>query len=135
MLEAQLAGIEACKPGNKFWAPHQEAVKVVTEQLLKFGLIKSRESFRQYFMHGTSHYLGLDVHDIGLYGMLVPGNVLTVEPGIYIPAGSNCDPKWWNIGVRIEDDILITETGKEVLSDCIPKSVEEIEKLMNIDDK
>ena len=70
------------------------------------------------------------VHDVGLFGNLSEGNVLTVEPGIYIPEGSPCDPKWWNIGVRIEDDVLITKTGYEVLSDCVPKSISEIEKLM-----
>jgi Xaa-Pro aminopeptidase len=81
-------------------------------------------------MHGTSHYLGLDVHDAGTYGKLPAGSVITVEPGIYIPAGSPCDPKWWNIGVRIEDDILILDDGYENLSAGAPRSVAEIEKLM-----
>ena len=82
-------------------------------------------------MHGTSHYLGLDVHDPGLYDNLDNGNVITVEPGIYIPAGSDCDKKWWNIGVRIEDDILIIDDKPKVLSDCLPKTIEEIEYLMS----
>ena len=81
-------------------------------------------------MHGTSHYLGLDVHDMGTYGELQPNTVITVEPGIYIPEGSPCDPKWWNIGVRIEDDVLITDGYPEVISDCVPKTIEEIEALM-----
>ena len=81
-------------------------------------------------MHGTSHYLGLDVHDKGTYGELQPNTVITVEPGIYIPEGSPCDQKWWNIGVRIEDDVLITNGDPEVLSDCVPKTIVEIEALM-----
>jgi Xaa-Pro aminopeptidase len=81
-------------------------------------------------MHGTSHYLGLDVHDCGLYQKLEPGMIITVEPGIYISEGSDCDPKWWNIGVRIEDDVLITEKSCEVISDYAPKSPDAIEALM-----
>jgi len=130
VLDAQIAGIEACKKGNKFWAPNEETTKIIIQGLVRNGVIKKRMDYRKYFMHGTSHYLGLDVHDIGLNGSLSPGNVLTVEPGIYIPKGSDCDPKWWNIGVRIEDDILITEDGYEVLSDCVPKTISEIEYLM-----
>ncbi|MBN4072246.1 aminopeptidase P N-terminal domain-containing protein [Flavobacteriales bacterium AH-315-E23] len=130
VLEAQQAGIAACQPGNRFWAPNDAAKSVIMRRLYQLKLIESRMDYRNYFMHGTSHYLGLDVHDVGLNGNLSEGNVLTVEPGIYIPEGSPCDPKWWNIGVRIEDDILITKTGYEVLSDCVPKSISEIEKLM-----
>ena len=100
------------------------------KRLYQYGITKNRQDYRKYFMHGTSHYLGLDVHDVGLYGVLSEGNVLTVEPGIYIPEGSDCDPKWWNIGVRIEDDILITKSGHEVLSDCVPKNPTEIEQIM-----
>lgn len=130
VLEAQEAGIKACMPGNRFWAANVAATAVVKKRLLQLNLIKARQDYRDYFMHGTSHYLGLDVHDVGLYGNLTEGNVLTVEPGIYIPEGSPCDPKWWGIGVRIEDDILITKTGYEVLSDCVPKSIRDIEDLM-----
>ncbi|MFT6165785.1 MAG: Xaa-Pro aminopeptidase [Vicingaceae bacterium] len=81
-------------------------------------------------MHGTSHYLGLDVHDAGTYTALVSGNVITVEPGIYISEDSDCDSKWWNIGVRIEDDILITSEGPENLSIASPRTVKDIESLM-----
>jgi len=130
VLKAQIAGIRACKVGNKFWAPNTAAISVIKKGLLQVGLIEKGFEYRKYFMHGTSHYLGLDVHDAGLYGILKPGNVITVEPGIYIPEGSDCDPKWWNIGIRIEDDVLITSAGPDILSDCVPKSVEEIEKLM-----
>jgi len=131
VLEAQEAGIAACVPGSRFWAANLAATNVIIKRLMQLKLIKERNEYRDYFMHGTSHYLGLDVHDVGLFGNLSEGNVLTVEPGIYIPKGSPCDPKWWNIGVRIEDDVLITKTGYEVLSDCVPKSISEMEKLMS----
>ena len=130
VLEAQNAGIKASKPGNKFWDPHNEATKVIQKRLMELGIISNLTDSYLYFMHGTSHYLGLDVHDPGLYGNLAPGNVITVEPGIYIPEGSPCDAKWWNIGVRIEDDILITTGEPENLSGEAPRAIEEIEKLM-----
>ncbi|MDQ3192402.1 MAG: aminopeptidase P family protein [Bacteroidota bacterium] len=130
VLEAQNAGIKACKAGNKFWQPHNEATRVIQKRLKEIGVIKYPMESSLYFMHGSSHYLGLDVHDPGLYGSLAPGNVITVEPGIYIPEGSPCDPKWWNIGVRIEDDILITNGEPENLSGKAPRTIAEIEKLM-----
>ncbi|MCI5059259.1 MAG: aminopeptidase P family protein [Flavobacteriales bacterium] len=126
VLKAQLAGIAQCKKGKKFWDPHDAAKKIIQEGLMELGLINDPSEYRRYFMHGTSHYLGLDVHDAGLYGPLKPNMVITVEPGIYIPEHSDCDPKWWNIGVRIEDDILITNGEPEVLSDCVPKTIPEI---------
>lgn len=130
VYDAQTAGIEACQPGNKFWDPHVAAQNEIAKGLMRLGIIKEKSEVKKYFMHGTSHYLGLDVHDLGMYNPLEAGNVITVEPGIYIAAGSDCDPKWWNIGVRIEDDILITEEGYENLSDCVPRSWQEIEKMM-----
>ncbi|MFL5763050.1 MAG: aminopeptidase P N-terminal domain-containing protein [Bacteroidia bacterium] len=130
VLEAQEAGIKACLAGAEFRAAHKAAVAVVQKRLLENGIIKNPNDFLDYFFHGTSHYLGLDVHDAGNYGKLAAGNIITVEPGIYIPAGSKCDPKWWNIGVRIEDDVLITDGQPEVLSGKLPKKVEEIEALM-----
>lgn len=130
VLEAQEAGIKACVPGNKFWEPNKEATNVIARRLQELGIIKNSLEVRRYFMHGTSHYLGLDVHDAGLYGPLEAGHVITVEPGIYIAEGSDCDPKWWNIGVRIEDDILITSKGPENLSGKLPRKTEEIEKIM-----
>ena len=130
VLEAQTDGIVQCMPGNYFRAPHNAAVAVVQKRLLELGIIKVPGDVMKYFFHGTSHYLGLDVHDEGTYGKLQPNSVITIEPGIYIPAGSDCDPKWWNIGIRIEDDVLITETNPEVLSDCVPKNIDEIEALM-----
>jgi Xaa-Pro aminopeptidase len=130
VYEAQQAGIDACLKGNKFWDPHMAATAIISEKLLELGIIDKKFKVRKYFMHGTSHYLGLDVHDQGLYGPLEAGNVITVEPGIYIAEGSDCDPKWWNIGVRIEDDILITDGKPEVLSAKAPRKIEEIEALM-----
>lgn len=130
VLEAQEAGIKACKEGAAFRAAHDAAITVIQKRLLELGIIKNKEEYTTYFFHGTSHYLGLDVHDAGNYGKLVPNMVITVEPGIYIAAGSPCDPKWWNIGVRIEDDVLITTGDPEVLSGKLPKTIPEIEELM-----
>ena len=130
VLEAQNAGIDAARAGNSFWEPHRAAMKVITEGLINLKIIEKEAEVNNYFMHGTSHYLGLDVHDAGLYLLLEPNQVITVEPGIYIAEGSNCDPKWWNIGVRIEDDILITAEEPENLSAKAPREIEAIELLM-----
>ncbi|MDG2331630.1 MAG: aminopeptidase P N-terminal domain-containing protein [Flavobacteriales bacterium] len=130
VLEAQQAGIDVCLDGNNFWDPNIAATTVLSQRMKELGIIHNSSELRRYFMHGTSHYLGLDVHDVGRYGKLEDKQVITVEPGIYIPEGSPCDKKWWNIGVRIEDDILIT-TGEPVnLSECAPRTVEAIEALM-----
>ncbi|MFM8179051.1 MAG: aminopeptidase P family protein, partial [Candidatus Kapaibacterium sp.] len=102
VLEAQDSGIARCRAGNAFRSPHKAAMEVVQRRLLERGIIKEPKEAERYFMHGTSHYLGLDVHDAGTGGPLKPRVVLTVEPGIYIPKGSPCDPRWWEIGVRIE---------------------------------
>ena len=130
VLEAQQAGIDVSKAGNKFWDPNIAATTVLSQRMKELGIIRSAAELRRYFMHGTSHYLGLDVHDVGRYGDLEEGQVITVEPGIYIPEGSPCDKKWWNIGVRIEDDILITSGDPINISSCAPRSIKEIEALM-----
>jgi Xaa-Pro aminopeptidase len=130
VLQAQEAGIKACKAGSEFRASHKAANAVIQKRLKELGIIDNANDVLKYFFHGTSHYLGLDVHDAGTYGKLTPGSIITVEPGIYIPAGSDCDPKWWNIGVRIEDDVLITSGDPEVLSSALPKKADEIEALM-----
>ncbi len=129
VLEAQEAGFKECKVGNQFWAPHMAAQEVINKRLAELGIIKAGER-HSYFPHGTSHYLGLDVHDRGTGGAFKAGTVITVEPGIYIPEGSPCDEKWWGIAVRIEDDILITADGWENLSARAPRTVEEIERVM-----
>ena len=130
VLQAQDSGIANCIAGNSFLAPHFAATRVIARGLMELGIIKSESEARKYFMHGTSHYLGLDVHDAGTRGPLKPNSVITVEPGIYIAEGSDCDKKWWNIGVRIEDDILITETAPENLSAKAPRTTADIEKKM-----
>lgn len=130
VLEAQQAGIDVCLSGKRFWDPNIAATSVLSKRMKELGIIKNASELRRYFMHGTSHYLGLDVHDVGGYGPLEEGQVITVEPGIYIPEGSPCDPKWWNIGVRIEDDILITNDKPVNLSGCVPRKIGEIEAVM-----
>ncbi len=127
---AQEAGFKECKVGNPFNATNAAAQKVLADGLVKLGIIKNPAEARRYTMHGVSHYLGLDVHDRGTYGAFKPSTVITVEPGIYIPEGSPCDKKWWGIGVRIEDDVLITEKGWENLSAGAPRTVKEIEDTM-----
>jgi Xaa-Pro aminopeptidase len=130
---AQEAGIEASRAGNDFRAPHLAAQRVLAQGLARLGLISSADDLgglRRFFMHGTSHYLGLDVHDVGNYGTLTPGTVITVEPGIYIAAADDIDPKWWNIGVRIEDDVLITNGDAVILSAAAPRQIDEVEALM-----
>jgi Xaa-Pro aminopeptidase len=129
VLEAQDSAFLECKPGNSFRAPHNAANRVIANGLKKLGIITKDSEVRTYFNHGTSHHLGLDVHDMGSSGPLEPGAVFTVEPGIYIPPGSKCDQKWWSIGVRIEDDVLITPTGYKNLSAAAPRTVAEIEKM------
>lgn len=128
VLEAQDSAFLLCKTGNGSNDPHRAAMRVITAGLKKLGIISTDAEVRTYFPHGTSHGLGLDVHDPNP-AKLEPGAVFTVEPGIYIPPGSKCDKKWWSIGVRIEDDILITETGYRNLSAGSPRTVAEIEKM------
>lgn len=144
VLDAQHAAIEAVRPGNSWQAPHQAAVKVLTRGLVKLGLLKGqparllkKEAFIKYYMHKTGHWLGMDVHDVGDYKidgewrMLEPGMVLTVEPGLYIPEGMRgVAKKWQGIGIRIEDDVLVTKDGHEVLTSDVPKEIDEIEALM-----
>nr|WP_315163787.1 aminopeptidase P N-terminal domain-containing protein [uncultured Flavobacterium sp.] len=131
VYDAQEAGIAAAKIGNNFNAPDAAARKIISAGLVKLGIVKTEQESRKYFPHGTSHHIGLDVHDPGLYNAFEANMVVTVEPGIYIPIGSNCDKKWWGIAVRIEDDILITTNGPVNLSGEAPRKSNEIEALMN----
>jgi Xaa-Pro aminopeptidase len=130
VYDAQEAGIKASIVGAPFQAPGKAASEVVAAGLINLGIISEASQARTYFPHGTSHYLGLDVHDKGTYGPFKPNTVITVEPGIYIPEGSDCDKKWWGIAVRIEDDILITQQGPVNLSAMAPRTIEAIEAMM-----
>ncbi len=130
VYKAQEAGIAAYKIGESMAKPNLLSKKIVNEGLFKLGIIKSIDEKHPYYPHGTSHHIGLDVHDPGNYGNFEENMVVTMEPGIYIPEGSNCDKKWWGIGIRIEDDILVTKNGPVNLSAEAPRTVEEIEKMM-----
>ncbi len=130
VYEAQEAGIAASVVGAGMRAPHFAAVKVIEKGLMALGIIQDASEVRRYFPHGTSHYLGLDVHDAGTYSPFKHNTLITVEPGIYIPENSPCDPKWWGIAVRIEDDILITHDGPLNLSAYAPRTAEAIEAMM-----
>ena len=143
VLDAQLAAIEQAKIGNNWNAPHEAAVRVITEGLLTLGILKGSlddalesESYKKFYMHRTGHWLGSDVHDVGEYKLdakwreLESDMVMTVEPGLYISPGRGVAKKYHNIGVRIEDDVVITKNGPDVLSKAAPKTVEEIEAVM-----
>lgn len=130
VYKAQEEAIQLCKPGTTFGQLTTVAKDIINQGLADLGIINSASDRHLYFPHGLSHHLGLDVHDKGNYNRLEAGMVITIEPGIYIPEGSDCDPKWWNIAVRIEDDILITTDGFENLSAFAPRTSEEIEKTM-----
>ena len=143
VLEAQLAAIDQVKPGNHWNDPHLAAVKVLTQGLVKLGILQGKvaklikdEAYRPFFMHRTGHWLGMDVHDVGEFKTagewreLKPGMVLTVEPGLYIPRSRDVDKRWWHIGIRIEDDVLVTTDGHRILSAAAPKTVADIEALM-----
>ncbi|MCB1691217.1 MAG: Xaa-Pro aminopeptidase [Pseudomonadales bacterium] len=144
VLNAQLAAIEAVKPGNHWNQPHEAAVHELTRGLVELGLLEGDvdelvacEAYRKFYMHRTGHWLGLDVHDVGEYRIddtwrvFEPGMVTTIEPGLYISEELEDVPsKYRGIGIRIEDDVLVTATGNEVITAGIPKTVEEIEALM-----
>lgn len=153
VLEAQKQAIAQVQPGNPYKQIHDTAVRILTEGLVSVGILKGEidtlikeEKYKPFYMHRTGHWLGLDVHDVGVYQhgedkpqILQPNQVLTVEPGLYIvpdtkPAEDQpeIDPRWVGIGIRIEDDVLVTSTGNEVLSAGVPKEVEEVEKSDNV---
>jgi len=129
VYQAQEEAFKICKPGTAIRETTRVSREIIDKGLAKLGIIKEGEK-HPYFPHGVSHHIGLDVHDRSASPNLAGNMVITVEPGIYIPANSPCDPKWWRIGVRIEDDILITKTGYELLSAKTPRKIQDIEKLM-----
>jgi Xaa-Pro aminopeptidase len=144
VLDAQYAALEHVRPGARWNEPHDAAVRLLTKGLIGLGLLKGKldkqiekEKYKRFFMHRTGHWLGMDVHDVGDYKvddewrLLEPGMTLTVEPGLYIaPNCDKVDKKWRGIGVRIEDNVLVTRDGHEVLTGDAPKSVAEIEACM-----
>jgi len=144
VLRSQEAAFAAIGPGKHWNQAHEATVQVITEGLVELGLLQgdvdeliAAEAHRAFYMHRAGHWLGLDVHDVGEYRVggewrvLEPGMTLTVEPGIYIsPDNQHVAKKWRGIGVRIEDDVVVTRTGCEILTGDVPKSVAEIEALM-----
>jgi Xaa-Pro aminopeptidase len=144
VLESQVEAIEASRPGVTMHEIHEGVVRTIAAGLVRLGLLEGPAekaieagTYKKFFMHKTGHYLGMDVHDVGRYRdgdqwrKLAPGMVQTVEPGIYIAADcEDVEPRWRGIGVRIEDDVLITESGHEVLTKDAPKAVDEIERIV-----
>ncbi|MEO9483189.1 MAG: aminopeptidase P family protein [Ekhidna sp.] len=132
VYKAQDEAIKAAKPGVNIGRDLDAAIarRIINEGLAELGIIESVDQRHLYYPHGLGHHIGLDVHDKGNYEYLEAGMAITIEPGIYIPEGADCDEKWWGIAVRIEDCILITEDGNELLSDLAPRKSDEIEKLM-----
>ncbi|HSI22828.1 MAG TPA: Xaa-Pro aminopeptidase [Methylophilaceae bacterium] len=143
VLASQTAAIEAVRPGNHWNAPHEAALQVLVRGFIDFGLCKGTvdavlESgdYRRFYMHRTGHWLGLDVHDAGEYKkngewrLLEPGMALTVEPGCYVRPADNVPEHYWNIGIRIEDDAVVTQDGCDIITMAAPKSVADIETLM-----
>lgn len=131
VYDAQEAAFKTLKNGSKWSDAGKAAKDVIAEGLLKLGIIKDKSEVGKYFPHGLGHHIGMDVHDRGSYETLQKDMVITIEPGIYIQEGSPCDKKWWSIAVRIEDDLLITETGYELLSHFAPRKIEDIEKMIS----
>ena len=143
VLEAQQRAIESIKPGVRFDDVHEVALRVLVEGMIDLGLVKgplddaiATAAYRRYYMHRTSHWLGMDVHDVGLYRVggnsrvLEPSMVLTVEPGIYISPDDESAPEpMRGVGIRIEDDVLVTAQGHEVLTAAIPKAIDDVEAL------
>lgn len=147
VLNAQAAALAEIKPGAPWNLAHDASVKTLTKGLVNLGLLKGRvskliknEAYKPFYMHRIGHWLGMDVHDVGDYKvkdewrLLEPGMVLTIEPGLYIPQDCDkVDEQWRGIGIRIEDDVLVTQDGHEVLTAGVPKSIEAIEALMQAD--
>ncbi len=143
VLAAQTAAIAAAMPKRAWNAPHDAALRVLAQGFIDLKLcsgsvdgVLESEAYKKFYMHRTGHWLGMDVHDVGDYKVgndwraLQPGMVLTVEPGCYIRPADDVPMALWNIGIRIEDDVVITENGNEVLTDAAPKTVADIEELM-----
>jgi Xaa-Pro aminopeptidase len=144
VLEAQKKAIAAVAPQRQLIDYHDVAVDVLTDGMIDLGLLQGErnelietKAYNRFYMHRTGHWLGMDVHDVGDYKIdeqwreLEPGMVLTVEPGMYIAAAADIDEKWHNIGIRIEDNVLVTRNGNENLTIKAPKEIDDIEHVMN----
>ena len=137
VLSAQKSAIACIKPGEKVNTPHEIACDIISSELINLGIMKDLNNLTEFYMHRTGHWLGLDVHDVGEYKIdndfrdFKEGMVTTVEPGIYIRKDDKIDSKYWNIGIRIEDDVLVTKDGHLVLSKSAVKEVKDIEYLMS----
>jgi Xaa-Pro aminopeptidase len=131
VLKAQEEAMKVCKPGSTFSDLNQVTKTVIDQGLKDLGVIRDQEK-HSYYPHGCCHHIGLDVHDRGERDMLQSGMAITIEPGIYIPENSKCDPKWWGIAVRIEDDYLLTKDGHDHLSKLAPRTVADIEEMMKL---
>lgn len=129
VFDAQEEVFKICKEGTRFGQLNDRATEVLADGLLKLGIITDKKDVRKYYPHGVSHHMGLDVHDKNVSSVLKENMVITVEPGIYIPKGSPCDAKWWDIAVRIEDDIVIGKTSFENMSISAPRKIEDVEKM------
>jgi Xaa-Pro aminopeptidase len=130
VLKAQEEAIRACKPGTSWRVLDGISRSIINRGLKELGIIPTETTQHMYYPHGLGHHIGLDVHDRGIYNVLMENMVITIEPGIYIPENSKCDKKWWGIAVRIEDDVLITKDSYELLSSSAPRTVSDIETLM-----
>ena len=143
VLAAQAAAIGKIRVGARWNEPHDAAVRTLTEGLVALGLLKGdvaeligKEAYKRFYMHSTGHWLGMDVHDVGAYKLggawrtFEPGMVLTVEPGLYVTPAEDVDKQYWNIGIRIEDDVLVTDAEPRVLSHEAPKQIADVEDLM-----
>ena len=143
VLAAQEAAFAVSAPGHSWNEPHDAAVKTISQGLLDLGLLSGsidevleKQSFTQFYMHRTGHWIGMDVHDVGDYQIddtwreLEPGMAYTVEPGVYVTPSDSVDERWHNIGIRIEDDIVITKNGYENLTADVVKAPDDIEALM-----
>lgn len=131
VYDAQEAAFKTLKDGSTFSKASAAANEIISEGLFKLGIIKDKKDYRKYYTHGLGHHIGMDVHDRSSSSTLLKDMVMTIEPGIYIAPNSDCDKKWWGMAVRIEDDVLITQDGYELLSNFAPRSIADIEKKMS----
>jgi len=130
VYKASRAAISSIRPGVSFWEPHRIAVKTLQEELLKLGIIKKPSDIHKLIPHGVIHSIGIDVHEWSGTDVFLGGEVIAVEPGLYIRPDTSISPRWWNIGIRIEETVLVTETGAEIITDCLPAAPDDVQNLI-----